>query len=112
MSGGNGRYRLTREERKFEEFLKWFSLEIFSLEILYSEEIKQGIHEALDKKQAEFDRMMESRSETIAEKTRWKKNREETEQRKAAHERGSVPVPRAVRQLARRWGAKLVLQGS
>lgn len=114
MSSNNGRYRMTRYERDFAEFSKYFDIEIFTLELEYDEELGKAIREAVRKqsnqRQAEFDRWLENHPNTIAERERWKKNREEMERRMAGFNRvpQRIPAQRAARQLARRWGVTLV----
>lgn len=106
----NGKYRTTREEREFEEFSSHYDVELFCLEILYSEALEKGVREALDRKQAEFDQWLENHPDTIAERARWRKNREEMEQRMAKLKRNpkTIPAKRAAKQLARRWGVSMV----
>ena len=114
MSGNNGRYRMTRYERDLAEFNKYFDIEIFALELEYNEELGKAIREAVrkqsDQKQVEFDRWLENHPDTITERERWKKNREEMERRMARPNRvpQRIPAQRAARQLARRWGVTLV----
>jgi len=110
MIANNGRYRMTREEREFEEFSKHYDVELFCLEIMYSEALEKGVREVLDRKQAEFDKWLENHPDTIAERERWEKNREEMLKRLARARPTSqrIPAQRAARQLARRWGATLV----
>ena len=110
MSGNNGRYRKTRYERDLEVASRHMDIEIFALEIMYSDILGRGIREALDRRQAAFDRMIEAHPDTVAEKGRWQKNREEMAKRMARLRQNQqrVPAQRAARQLARRWGATLV----
>jgi len=110
MIANNGRYRTTREECEFEEFSKHYDVELFCLEIMYSEALERGVREALDRKQAEFDQWLENHPDTIAERERWKKNREEMAKRMARLRPISqrIPAERAAKQLARRWGLSRV----
>jgi hypothetical protein len=102
--------RLTHQEWEFEEAGRYLDVEVLALELEYSEELRAGLREALDRRQAEFDRRMESQPKAIAERERWKKNREESERRAARlkAERQVIPADVAARQLAQRWGVKLV----
>ena len=110
MIANNGRYHITREECEFEEFSRHYDVELFCLEIMYSEALEKGVREALDRRQTEFDQWLEKHPDTIAERERWKKNREEMERRMAMPNRvpQRIPAQRAARQLARRWGVTLV----
>jgi len=114
MSGNNGRYRMTRYERDFEEASKFMDIEIFALELEYNEELGKAIREAvrrkLDERKATFDQWLENHPDTVAERERWRKNREEMERRMARPNRvpQRIPAQHAARQLARRWGVTLV----
>ena len=114
MIANNGKNRMTRYERDFAEFSKYIDIETFALELEYNDELGRAIREAVrkqsDRKQAEFDQWLENHPDTIAERERWKKNREEMAKRmvRARPTSQRIPVQRAARQLARRWGATLV----
>ena len=110
MIANNGRYRMTREEREFEEFSRHYDVELFCLEIMYSDTLEKGVREALDRNQAEFEQWFESHPDTVAERERWKKNREEMLKRRAQARPTSqrIPAERAAKQLARRWGLSRV----
>ena len=100
--------RMTREEREFAEVSQHIDVEMFSLELEYS--LSVAVREALDRRQAEFERLMEVHPKALAERERWAKNREESERRRTRRESESRPLPaqQAALQLARRWGARLV----
>jgi len=108
MKTNDSRFRMTHQEREFAEFAKHIDIEVFALELEHS--MAQGVREALDRRQAEFDRSMEAHPKTIAERERWKRSREEMERRMARleAERQVIPAKQAAIQLARRWGVKLV----
>ena len=110
MIANNGRYRMTREEREFEEFSRHYDVELFCLEIMYSEALEKGVREALDRKQAEFEQWLETHPDTIAERARWQENREKMARRMARLKPVSqtIPAERAAKQLARRWGLSRV----
>ena len=114
MSGNNGRSRMTPYEQDFAEFSKYFDIEIFALELEYNEELGRAIKDAVqkqsDQRKAEFDKWLESHPDTIAERERWKKNREEMAKRMARARPTSqrIPAERAAKQLARRWGLSRV----
>ena len=104
MNGNNGKFRMTREEQEFAELRKHLDIEIFALELEHS--TARGVREASDRRQAEFDKQMESHPKTSAERERWKRNWEEYRLRMARLKQQDevIPAERAARQLARRWG--------
>ena len=108
MTTNNNRFRMTRYEREFADLSKHLDIEVFALELEHS--MGKGVREALDRRQAEFDRQMEEHPKAIAERERWKRNREESERRMARlkAERQVIPAQQAAMQLAQRWGVKLV----
>jgi len=72
---------LTPEEEEFAEFSAHFDVELFCLEILHSRILEQAVREALERRHAAFQEMLEQHPDTIAEKKRWLKNREDTDRR-------------------------------
>ena len=111
MSGNNGKYRTTAYERELEAFTRYFDLDLFALELLYNEPLGNAIHESvqreLDLMQIKFDRMIEIHPDTVAERERWKENREEMAKRlaRSRHDLQRIPARRAAQRLARCWGA-------
>lgn len=108
MNGNRNNFRMTREEREFAELSRHLDIEVFALELEHS--LVGGVREASDRRQAGFDRMMEGHPRAVAERERWRKNREESERRMARlqAERQVIPAQQAAMQLARCWGVKLV----
>ena len=110
------RFRMTHYEREFATFDKYVDHDRLFWELHLNPRLGAAIREAVQRKlalkQAEFDRMMAARPETIADRERWQRNREEMEQRRAAAERQveKVSVRQAVRILARNWRVPLVIR--
>jgi hypothetical protein len=109
VQSGRNEQRLTPCERDFEAFSRYCDVEILALEIEYSEDLRKGLREALDRRQAEFDRMMAVHPETVAERERTEWNRAEYEDRMARlrEQDRVIPADVAARQLAKRWGLTL-----
>ncbi len=95
--------RLTRQERDFEEASRCLDVEVMALELEYSETLRKGLLEALDRRQAAFDALLAAHPKTLAERDRIQRNRAEYQARK-----DRLSVKAAARRLARLWHVPLV----
>ncbi len=90
-------------------FEKHFGLDTFAMELAESKILQQGLLEALERKQAEFDLMIKEHPETITEKARWNENRQELIRRTASlGPYSQSKTMHLTEALAKSWGAKLV----
>ena len=99
--------RLTRQEREFAAFSRHVDVEVLALEIEHR--LEAGLREALDRRQAVLEGLLEAHPATVIERARWRRNRAECEARMAKlKERDQViPADVAARQLARLWNVPL-----
>ena len=117
------RPRRTRlsEEEAYRQFSEVFDFEFYALVLEYSDEFAAGIRECvkrrLGERQKAFEAMLARHPATLTENARRAEARRLEEERlekaavrKKARERRAMGAD--VERLARRWGAKLVLQAS
>ncbi len=77
-----------------------------SLNPTLDREIRQAVRRRIERRKAEFERVMENHPAAVAERARWKRNREEMERRMARMRlAGKFNLEHAARRLGRRWRA-------
>jgi hypothetical protein len=107
VQSGRNEQRLTPCERDFAIFSRHCDVEILGLEVAHR--IETGLREALDRRQAALERLLEAHPATVIERERWRRNRAECEARRARlrEQDQIIPADVAARLLAKRWGLTL-----
>ncbi len=105
------------DEEAFRRFNEFFDLDLFCLAFKYSEEIdamiRSGVERAFDRRRRGFERMLARHPDTIAEnRRRAEAKRLEAERRRRLQRRCRRELLAALKQLAGRWHAKLIVRAA
>ncbi len=105
------------EEEAYRRFSEFFDFDLYCLELEYGEQIgvmiRLGLERALDHRQQGFERMLAQHPDTIAEnRRRAEARRLEAERKRRLKRKRRRELLAALRQLAGKWHAKLIVRAA